>query len=154
PQGVPEPAMQGLILEATGVDVADFLARHVDGRADVPLETALARLGIVLESHPAHPHPTLDVRTRNDVGGVRLSTVYEQGPAHRAGLSAGDLLIALDGLQVGDEAALARLLASHRPGDRVVAHVFRRDELRRYRVRLAKDRALKHQLRRTDTARP
>ncbi|MFA5663912.1 M61 family metallopeptidase [Castellaniella sp.] len=150
PQGVPETAMQGLILEATGVDVSDFIARHVDGREDVPLKDALARTGITLEASPADQRPDLDVRTHNDAGGVRLATVYEHGPAHLAGLSAGDLLIAIDGLRVTSDTALKQLLASHRPGDRVVVHVFRRDELRRYRVQLASARALKHRLRRVD----
>ncbi|HET8598148.1 MAG TPA: PDZ domain-containing protein [Castellaniella sp.] len=148
PEGVPEDALPALIREATGTDVSRFLARHVEGCADVALKPALARAGITLSAEPENPRPTLDVRTRPDAGGLRLATVYEHGPAHRAGLSAGDLLIALDGLRITDAASLDRALDRYQPGERVTLHVFRRDELRHYRARLGRPAALKHRLER------
>ncbi len=147
-RGVAEDAMPALILEATGVDVADFIERHVQGREDIPLKAALARTGIELTVAPEHERPTLDVRTQAEPGGLRLKTVHEHGPAHRAGLSAGDLLIAIDGLRVTDAAGLDSVLDARRPGKRVVLHVFRRDELRRYTARLGRPVATKHTLRR------
>src|SRR5690606_7142322 len=100
PRGVAEDAMPGLIHVATGADVGDFIARHALGCEDVPLKAALARAGIELSVQPDSTRPTLDVRTQADPAGLRLATVYEHGPAHRAGLSAGDLLIAADGLRI------------------------------------------------------
>ncbi|MFV0282440.1 MAG: M61 family metallopeptidase [Castellaniella sp.] len=151
PRGVAEGAMPGLIRAATGADVTDFIARHALGREDIPLKSALARAGIELSAQPEAPRPTLDVRTQADPAGLRLVTVYEHGPAHRAGLSAGDLLIAADGLRITDAASLDRLLDARNPGARLSLHVFRRDELRQYAVRLGKPDALRHQLRRTDS---
>ncbi|CAM3728884.1 M61 family metallopeptidase [Castellaniella denitrificans] len=148
PRGVAEDAMPGLIRAATGADVTDFIARHALGREDVPLKAALARAGIELSAQPENARPALGVRTQADPAGLRLSTVYEHGPAHRAGLSAGDLLIAADGLRIADAAGLDRLLDARRPGERLALHVFRRDELRQYTVRLGKPAALRHQLRR------
>ena len=52
------------------------------------------------------------------------------------------------GLRIADAAGLDRLLDARRPGDRLALHVFRRDELRQYTVRLGKPAALRHQLRR------
>ena len=46
------------------------------------------------------------------------------------------MLVAIDGLRVDAPAGLELLLAQYRPGDRVTIHVFRRDELRAFRVRL------------------
>jgi predicted metalloprotease with PDZ domain len=54
----------------------------------------------------------------------------------RAGLSAGDVLVAVDGLRV-DERSLKQLLARRQPGDPVTVHAFRRDELLCVTVRLA-----------------
>ena len=105
-------------------------------------------------AQPEHTRPTLDVRTQADPAGLRLATVYELGPAHRAGLSAGDLLIAADGLRIADAAGLDRLLDARRPGERLALHVFRRDELRQYTVRLGKPAALRHQLKRVAPAVP
>ena len=143
PRGVDEDALPALILEATGADTAAFIARHAEGREDVPLAELLAGHGIEVRWEAEHPRPTLETRWRPAEGGLLLTTVFEGGPAHRGGLSAGDVLVALDGLRIADAAGLERLLDARRPGDTVVAHVFRRDELRQYRLRLGRPPALK-----------
>ncbi|MGB6241657.1 MAG: PDZ domain-containing protein [Castellaniella sp.] len=151
PQGVPEDALPALILEATGVDVSRFLQQYAEGCADVPLKEALARDGIALTAEPEHARPALGVRSKAEQHGLRLTTVYEGGSAHQAGLSAGDLLIAADGLRITDAAALDRLLDVHQAGDRITLHVFRRDELRQYQAQL-EPAVLKHKLERTAAA--
>ncbi|CAM5782678.1 PDZ domain-containing protein [Castellaniella caeni] len=146
PVGLAEDALPALIHEATGVDTEDFIRRYALGREDVPLQALLARAGITLAGAPEHPRPSLDIRTRADAGGLRIATVYEHGPAHLAGLSAGDLLIALDGLRVTDAASLDQLLDAHQAGDTVVLHAFRRDELRQYSAALGPAGPIKHTL--------
>jgi predicted metalloprotease with PDZ domain len=64
-----------------------------------------------------------------------LAVVHEGGAAQKAGLSAGDVLIAIDGLRVTG-ANLDGLLARYLPGAKVEVHAFRRDELRRAEVKL------------------
>ncbi|MHA7153043.1 PDZ domain-containing protein, partial [Burkholderia pseudomallei] len=64
-----------------------------------------------------------------------LAAVYEGGAAHRAGLSAGDALVAIDGLRVTGS-NLDALLARYRVGDKVEIHAFRRDELRVVQLKL------------------
>ncbi len=130
--GIDEDAMAGLIHEATGVDVRDFIERHAYGREDVPLERLLPLQGISISWRPVSDNPTLDMRLRNSHGETQIATVYEGGAAHRGGLSAGDVLVAVDGLKVGDSAGFDRLLAAYQPGDAVIVHVFRRDELRAF----------------------
>ncbi|MFN9952939.1 MAG: PDZ domain-containing protein, partial [bacterium] len=66
---------------------------------------------------------------------LTIATAYRGQAAMRAGLSAGDQLVAFDGLRV-DEASLKRTLGRHRAGDRVRVHAFRRDELMAFDVRL------------------
>ena len=56
--------------------------------------------------------------------------------AQAAGLSAGDAIVAVNGIRTGAgglDAAIGRL----RPGDRVELHVFRRDELHVLQARLS-----------------
>ena len=55
------------------------------------------------------------------------------------------MLVAIDGLRVDAPAGLELLLAQYRPGDRVTIHVFRRDELRAFRVRLRAGAGLRAQ---------
>ena len=57
-------------------------------------------------------------------------------------MSAGDVLVAIDGLKVDGAAGLEVLLGHYRAGDRVSVHVFRRDELRVFQVRLGEPEAL------------
>jgi predicted metalloprotease with PDZ domain len=141
-QGLDEAGMPALIQEATGVDVTDFLARHVDGTEDVPLAELLQTQGITLTVTPASALPAMGVRAARQGEEWRLATVYEGGAAHRAGLSAHDVLVAVDGLRVSGSAGLDPHLARHRIGDVVDVHVFRRDELQHFRVQLTADDAL------------
>ncbi|CAM3388926.1 PDZ domain-containing protein [Bordetella sputigena] len=142
PAGIPEDALPALVREATGVDARAYIARYADGRADPPLADLLAEHGITLQWKPSSNLPSLDARTRKQGDGVALASVLEGGAAHKGGLSAGDVLVAIDGLRVDAPAGLEVLLAQYRPGDTVTVHVFRRDELRAFRVRLAAQPAL------------
>ncbi|OZI77263.1 peptidase M61 [Bordetella genomosp. 12] len=142
PQGLGETEFPALVREATGVDARRFIQRYAYGRADVPLTELLAPHGVEVRWKTASPIPSMDVRTRKQADSLVLATVFEGGAAHRAGLSAGDVLVAIDGLKVEAPAGLDVLLSQYRPGDRVLVHVFRRDELRAYRLRLAAPEAL------------
>jgi predicted metalloprotease with PDZ domain len=69
-------------------------------------------------------------------GEAKLANVFDDGPAQAAGLSAGDVLLAFDGLRV-TAASFEAQLARRRPGDRLEVHAFRRDELMRFELELA-----------------
>jgi len=146
-QGISEDAMPGLIFEATGVRVDALLDACVSGCDDVPLQDLFAPHGIALTWACIHDTPTLHVQAKTASGGAQLVSVYASGAAHAAGLSAGDVVIAIDGVRVQSADDLGRLLRARRAGETVTAHVFRRDELRRYRVRLAQPPADKAVLR-------
>ncbi len=56
-------------------------------------------------------------------GGVLLKYVYPGGPAARAGLKTGDVVLSVDGVDVEDMQALNYRVATHRAGDTVKARV-------------------------------
>ncbi|CAB3836916.1 hypothetical protein LMG26788_01050 [Achromobacter pulmonis] len=141
-QGLPEDGLPALIQEATGVDARRFIERHAYGTADVPLAALLAPQGVKLQWKASANIPALDARTRKQGDSLTLATVLEGGAAHKGGLSAGDVLVAIDGLKVDGAAGLEVLLGHYRAGDRVSVHVFRRDELRVFQVRLGEPEAL------------
>ena len=132
-RGLPEGAFPALLREATGVTLDAPLARWVDGTADLPLAKLLAPFGVSLSFAAADKAPTLGVRAASRGAELAIATAYTGGAAHRAGLSAGDVLVACDGLRV-DENSLKALLARRRAGDTVAVHAFRRDELMRFEV--------------------
>ena len=78
--------------------------------------------------------PSLGVRVRGGADCV-LAAVHEGSAAQKAGFSAGDVLIAIDGLRVTGS-NLDGLLARYLPGAKVEVHAFRRDELRRAELKL------------------
>ncbi|CAB3852182.1 M61 family metallopeptidase [Achromobacter sp. CF-sbj1-Ac2-l] len=141
-QGLAEDGLPALIKEATGVDARRFIARHAYGTADVPLAELLAAQGVKLQWKASVNIPSLDVRTRKQGDSLVLATVLEGGAGHRGGLSAGDGLVAIDGLKVEGASGVEVLLGQYRAGDRVSVHVFRRDELRVFQVRLNGPEAL------------
>ncbi|WP_395757305.1 M61 family metallopeptidase [Achromobacter sp. EB05] len=141
-QGLAEDGLPALIKEATGVDARRFIARHAYGTADVPLAELLAAQGVKLQWKASVNIPSLDVRTRKQGDSLMLATVLEGGAGHKGGLSAGDVLVAIDGLKVEGAAGVEVLLGQYRVGDRVDVHVFRRDELRVFQVRLNGPEAL------------
>jgi predicted metalloprotease with PDZ domain len=133
--GLPEDGFPALLREATGVALGAQLARWVDGTDELPLARLFAPLGITLTFAPADAAPSLGVRTTTKGSELAIATAYSGGAAQRAGLSAGDLLVAVDGLRV-DEKSLKSLLSRRRAGDTVEVHAFRRDELLRVEATL------------------
>jgi predicted metalloprotease with PDZ domain len=133
--GLAEDAFPALLREATGVSLGAHLTRWVDGTEELPLAKLLAPFGTSLSFAPADRAPSLGVRTSARGTEVSIGTAYTGGAAQRAGLSAGDVLVAVDGLRV-DEKSLKALLARRRPGDALRIHAFRRDELIEVEARL------------------
>ncbi|MCA3867243.1 MAG: PDZ domain-containing protein, partial [Burkholderia sp.] len=135
--GVEENEVDALIEEATGVALGRLFNDAVHGTRDLPLAELLAPFGVTLAPDVAlgaNAKPTIGARLRGGAD-CTFAAVYEGGAAHRAGLSAGDTLIAVDGLRVTGT-NLDALLARYRPGDKVEVHAFRRDELRTAKLKL------------------
>lgn len=138
--GVTEEAVDALFDEVSGLNLKGLLDRAVRGTADLPLAEILAPFGVTLTPKSGPTALSLGIRTETDGSDCKLATVHEKSPAHRAGLSAGDRLVALDQLRI-TASNLSDLLRRYRVGDRVVVHAFRRDELMTFEVKLAEDAA-------------
>jgi hypothetical protein len=140
-QGVPEDEILAIMEELSGADLKRFHDRHIRGTEDVPLEDLLPAFGVAYEANvPADAKPWLGARIGKEGGDAKLAAVYEGGPAMLAGLSAGDKLVAIDGLRV-PASGPDGLLARYRVNDTVRIHAFRRDELMELRLRLKSDTA-------------
>jgi predicted metalloprotease with PDZ domain len=127
--GLSEDGFSEIIEDATGLDLRDELAQWVEGTTDLPLAELLLPLGIEMKQEAAKDEPpSLGLWTVQRGSDLVTKTVLKDGPAMRAGLSAGDVLVAIDGLRVNDT-SLKKQLGRKRPGDRVSVHAFRREEL-------------------------
>ena len=137
-RGVTEAEVESLFDEISGLKLKPLFERYVRGTVDLPLAKLYAPFGVKLVDERRGAKPSLDAGTARDGADCKLTQVHEGGAAHVAGMSAGDLVIALDGLRVGG--ALDAMLARYRVGDTVAVHVFRRDELMTFQVRLQGER--------------
>jgi predicted metalloprotease with PDZ domain len=135
PVGVEESEVEAIFAEATGVQLGELFADAVYGTRDLPLDTLLEPFGVTLAPDlEKNGKPSLGARVRGGAD-CTLAVVHEGSAAQKAGLSAGDVLIALDGLRVTGS-NLDSLLSRYLPGAKVEVHAFRRDELRTAQVKL------------------
>jgi putative serine protease PepD len=70
-------------------------------------------------SHPILGVSIADVTTQAGDSQVLLRSVTAGGPAGKAGMRAGDVIVAIDGTNVTTSDALIAAVRSHKPGDRV-----------------------------------
>jgi predicted metalloprotease with PDZ domain len=147
--GVGDDDIRLIAEELSGLRLERFFADAVHGTSDLNLARLLKPFGIRLKRAAPFTTPSLGTRTGNESNEVTLATVYEGGPAQSAGLSAGDLLVAIDGLRV-TPSTLQRLLSCRKGGETVSVHAFRRDELMAFSVQLGAPTKDRHTLHLTD----
>jgi predicted metalloprotease with PDZ domain len=148
--GVPEDGVERAASEVAGVDLTPFFDEYVRGTNDVPLAGLLEPYGIRMHLRPldsdadqggkagkkdADKRGSLGVSVGGGDDGAHIATVHDGGAAQKAGISAGDVIIAIDGLKAS-RGSLNRVVGERSPGDRLHLHVFRRDELHEFDVML------------------
>ena len=126
--GLPEDGFPDIVAEATGLDLSDEIAAWADGTDELPLAEVLGPFGIRLEAATSNGGAAIGARVAPREGGVAVLSAERDGPATLAGLSAGDLIVAIDGLRMTD-ARFKTLLARAQPGAQVRVHAFRREQL-------------------------
>ena len=154
--GVPEDgiyaAVRDVAGEGLGRRLARWLQKAVEGCDDLPLARLLKPVGVTLEAAQASSAPVLGIKLAAGGGEAKVANVFDAGPAQRAGVSAGDVLVALDGLRIASAKSLEDMLSRRRAGDEVSVHVFRRDELMNFRLLLAEAPADKYGLKLSERA--
>jgi predicted metalloprotease with PDZ domain len=153
-EGVPEEGVERIAEEVVGAKLTKFFRQAVYGTADPPLERLFRHVGVQMSLRAADgpadkggrasrqtnveraARVTLGMRTAGDGADLKVTHVLDGGPAQAAGISAGDVIVALDGLRASPR-TLDRQLERLRPGEQVRVHLFRRDELHELRLTLA-----------------
>ena len=135
--GIGEAEFEAIAAEVSGLDLRRFFRRAVHSAEELDFNAALRPFGLRLvtkrkgeaSENGDGPTPWIGVETDAKDNAVAIRTVYEASPAERAGLSAGDIVLAVDGLRVTPDTFKARLRAMT-PGRSVDIAFFRRDRLR------------------------
>ena len=109
-------------------DWEEFERRYVNGVEELPLETLLAENGIKIHTNTketADKNIPWGMRCSETPLGLKVNRVNRDSAAAKAGISAHDVIVAIDGIKA-DTKQLATLSAATRA---VQCHLFRRDEL-------------------------
>ena len=144
--GLKEGQIEALCSEVSGINLTDFFNRYLNGTEDLPFETLFKDFDIDFSLR----HPT----AISDLGGkvspeedsvelefganvtdtpqqtVKITHVWNNRPAHQAGLSAGDELVAINGVKLSNQSQLQQRLKRSQENIPWQCHFFRRDELR------------------------
>ncbi|WP_092279613.1 MULTISPECIES: M61 family metallopeptidase [unclassified Duganella] len=138
-RGVTPAEAEALFDEISGGRFKPFFDKYIRGTEDLPLAKLLAPFGVKYNDERKSAKPSFDANLGRDGNDCKLSAVHENGAAHRAGLSAGDILVAVDGLRV-TATNLDNLLSRYAVGDTIQVMAFRRDELMSFDLVLQGDR--------------
>ncbi len=100
-KGYRESDILQTINEVSGSDFTSFFDKYVRGVAPLPYAPVLAAAGLELSVSTApNTPPSLGALTRLAENGYEVMAVRPGGPADRAGLSVGDILVDVDGLSL------------------------------------------------------
>jgi predicted metalloprotease with PDZ domain len=148
--GVDEEGVEMIAEEVTGLKLKPLFDAWLRSTAQLPLTRLLSSHGITLGTRPAESasdrggkpatpdapaRMSLGVRSRAEGKDALLTHVLDGGAAQRAGLSAGDVIVAIDGIRLRN-GALDEAIAQRLAGEELAVHAFRRDELQEFRVTL------------------
>ena len=142
-QGLEDSAWEEALVGAGGPQTRALLRTLVGTTQELPLPECLAYVGLELNWRASEgaddkggtsgKEPSDDASTAWLGASVRkdgtLNSTRADGPAARAGLAPGDVLVAWGGFKAAEGGWSARL-AECAPGQQVAVHFFRRDELR------------------------
>ncbi|HEY3348719.1 MAG TPA: PDZ domain-containing protein [Thermoanaerobaculia bacterium] len=141
-RGYPERAVEDAAARVLGsrAKASRFFDRYVRGTESPELGSLLPAAGLALQLVPEAEEGVTEespVRTRGDFGWktktengrLLVAEVREGGAAMRAGVSAADEIVAIDGVRASED-FLRRKAIEAGPGARIRVSVFRRERLR------------------------
>ncbi|PSO92558.1 MAG: peptidase M61 [Cyanobacteria bacterium QS_9_48_30] len=135
------------VLESVAqIDLGEFLQRYVDGTDELPFNEYFQPFGLqVLGVEDEEPTPRLGVKVATENGKETIKFVEADSPAGRAGIDAGDELLAVDGMRVTAE-QLSDRLKDYQADDTISVTVFHQDELQTHSVKLAQPQPSSYQV--------
>ena len=142
-QGMPEEGFEAICAELAGENLGGFFDAALRGTGELPLQAMLATVGVDYHLRQATSRSDKGGKKKSgkrltplwiganlSVAGGKLtfSSVLNGGPAEHAGISSGDVAVALDGVALS-AANYDRRLRSFRRGETLELVFFRGDDL-------------------------
>ena len=131
--------------------IDEFFTKYLYGTEELPLEGLLSEVGIKFNLRPTisvddkggkisednnQLNPvSIGARFANNNTGAKITQVFSKESAEQAGLSAGDVIIAINDLQI-NKSNINGIINRYSVGDEIIIHAFRRDELKVFKLTL------------------
>ena len=149
--GLAEGEIEKISRAVTGIDLTRFYEKYLYGIEELPLQELLSDYGITynlrattsVEDKGGKPDTSKNqskdasfgARFSNNPLGAKIVQVFTNESAELAGLSAGDIVIAINDLQV-KKSTINTIIDSYAVEDELIVHAFRRDELKVFTLQL------------------
>lgn len=146
PQGFTDGELQEIIASVAGVDLTEFWQKYLYGTDEIDYDRYLAPFGLSLNvcGNEENP-PYTGIHLKNTTGEALVRTVEPNSPAQKAGLSATDTVIAINGLRVTSD-TLADRLRDFFGGQSIEISFFQGDLLRTTELVLDEPKADRYQI--------
>jgi len=112
-KGLQEGEFENIVEQLSGLDLKDFFEQYVYGTQDPPLKELFTEFGISLQARAADSQQdnggksskinkisSLGLRYKVEGDFLKITHVFSNGAAEQAGLSANDLIIAINGIKI------------------------------------------------------
>ena len=104
-----------------------FYQQYVIGTTPLPIRETLAKFGV--SSQTAHQTKPWGMTVDEKSSGLKIKHLHRDSQASLAGLSFGDVIIAINGLKASNAVLNRQIAHQQATGQAVQVHAFRRDEL-------------------------
>lgn len=131
-QAVTERSIASICQTLTGQDWQEALSVMVNSTSELPLQNLLAQFGVGLTVEHQQ-HLVFGLKLQDKAEGVVVQQCRRNGSAAQAGVSAQDVIVAVNGIKATEKL----LLAAAKQPEAVTLHAFRRDELMKFEVKPA-----------------
>jgi serine protease Do len=88
--------------------------------------------------HYPGQEPFIGIRGEANVKEAKVAHIFPESPAEKAGLKVGDVILALNGGNLPDFAALSAAIRDHQPGDTIELHVQRGEDTLDLKLKIGK----------------
>lgn len=144
-KGVPENGIEKVVADVTSLDLQSLFDLGLRSTAELPLTDCLSEFGVAMKLLPAkssddkggvlgdkereqQSYTGIGAKWTSKNSGIKIQQVFDDGAAQNAGISAGDEIVAVDGLKMSAKQFENYILDTD-AGDQIEVHLFRRDQL-------------------------
>ncbi|MBM7071008.1 M61 family metallopeptidase [Shewanella sp. 202IG2-18] len=135
PKGYTSEDVKGIAEQLTGKSYDTWWTKHIDSPVSLDFDALLKHAGLKLD-RGAKTEVYTGIKLGRGDNGLALSRVQKDSPAWKAGIGAGDQLVAINGLKVTGKGFQKRL-DDFKAGDVVSVTLFQDDQLNTVKLKLA-----------------